>query len=75
MQTMKMNKKGFVFDAFYKSKEELKDIKVDENEIISGVNFYREVMKVKTKREDMFKSEICACAEELRMAKIGNRNN
>ena len=70
MQTMKMNKKGFVFDAFYKSKEELKDIKVDENEIISGVNFYREVMKVKTKREDMFKSEICACAEELRMAKI-----
>ena len=27
-------------------------------------------MKVKIKREDMFKSEICACVEELRMAKI-----
>jgi len=70
MQTMKINKKNFIFDAFYKSKDELNNIKVDENEIISGVNFYREVMKVKTKREDMFKSEICACAEELRMAKI-----
>ena len=70
MQTMKINKKGFIFDAFYKSKEELKDIKIDEKEIISGVNFYREVMKVKTKREDMFKSEICECAEKLRMAKI-----
>ena len=70
MQTMKMNKKGFMFDAFYKSKEELNDVKIDENEIISGVNYYREVMKVKIKREDMFKSEICTCAEELRMAKI-----
>ena len=70
MQTMKINKKGFIFDAFYKSKDELKDIKIDEKEIISGVNFYREVMKVKTKREDMFKSEICECAEKLRMAKI-----
>ena len=70
MQTMKINKKGFIFDAFYKSKEQLKDIKVDENEIISGVNFYREVMKVKTKREEMFKSEVCACAEQLHMAKI-----
>ena len=70
MQTMKMNKKGFMFDAFYKSKEELNDVKIDENEIISGVNYYREVMKVKIKREDMFKSEICTCAEELRLAKI-----
>ena len=70
MQAMRMNKKGFNFDAFIKSKEELNDIKIDENEIISGVNYYREVMKVKTKREEMFKSEICACAEELRMAKI-----
>ena len=70
MQTMKMNKKGFMFDAFYKSKEELKDIKIEENEIASGINYYREVMKVKIKREEMFKSEICACAEELRMARI-----
>ena len=78
MQTMKMNKKGFMFDAFYKSKEELKDIKIEElkdikieeNEIVSGINYYREVMKVKIKREEMFKSEICACAEELRMARI-----
>ena len=70
MQTMKMNKKGFMFDVFYKSKEDLKDIKIDENEIISGVNYYREVMKVKTKREEMFKGEICVCAEELRNTKI-----
>ena len=70
MQTIKMNKNDFNFDAFTKSKEELNDIKIDEKEIISGINYYREVMKVKMKREDMFKSEICACAEELRMAKI-----
>ena len=58
MQTMKMNKKGFMFDAFYKSKEELNDVKIDENEIISGVNYYREVMKVKIKREDKLLNEL-----------------
>ena len=46
MQTMKMNKKGFIFHAFYKSKEELNDVKIDENEIISSVNYYREVRKL-----------------------------
>ena len=75
MQTMKINKKGFVFDAFHKSKEELKDIKINEKELISGVNFYREVIKAKIKREDMFKSEICECAERLRLTKIEKQKN
>ena len=48
----------------------MNDVKANEKEIINGVNYYREVMKVKIKKEDMFKSEICACTEELRMAKI-----
>ena len=75
MQAMKINKKGFIFDAFYKSKEELSDIKVDENEIISGVNFYREVMKTKIKREEMFKSEVSACAEKLWKEKLAKQEN
>ena len=75
MQTMKINKKGFVFDAFHKSKEELKDIKINEKELISGVNFYREVIKAKIEREDMFKSEICECAERLRLTKIEKQKN
>ena len=75
MQTMKINKKGFMFDAFHKSKEELKDIKINENELISGVHFYREVIKAKIKREDMFKSEICECAEKLRITKIEKQEN
>ena len=75
MQTMKINKKGFIFDAFHKSKEELKDIKINEKELISGVNFYREVIKAKIEREDMFKSEICECAERLRLTKIEKQKN
>ena len=75
MQTMKINKKGFNFDAFHKSKEELKDLRVNENELVSGVHFYREVIKEKIKREDMFKSEICECAEKLRMTKIEKQEN
>ena len=75
MQTMKINKKGFIFDAFHKSKEELKDIKTNEKELISGVHFYREVIRAKIKREDMFKSEICECAEKLRITKIEKQEN
>ena len=75
MQAMKINRKGFVFDAFLKTKEELSDIKVDENEIISGVNFYREVMKTKIKREEMFKSEVCECAEKLWKEKLAKQKN
>ena len=75
MQAMKINRKGFVFDAFFKTKEELNDIKVDENEIISGVNFYREVMKTKIKREEMFKSEVSECAEKLWKEKLAKQKN
>ena len=75
MQAMKINRKGFVFDAFFKTKEELNDIRVDENEIISGVNFYREVMKTKIKREEMFKSEVSECAEKLWKEKLEKQKN
>jgi len=75
MQAMKINRKGFIFDAFFKTKEELSDIKVDENEIISGVNFYREVMKTKIKREEMFKSEVSECAEKLWKEKLEKQKN
>ena len=75
MQAMNKNKKGFVFDAFGKPKEEVSDNKVSESEIKSGVHFYKEVMKVKTKREDMFKSEVSECAEKLWKQKLDKQNN
>ena len=75
MQAMNKAKKGFIFDAFDKSKEEINENKVSESEIKSGVHFYREVMKVKTKREDMFKSEVSECAEKLWKEKLAKQNN
>ena len=75
MQAMNKDKKGFIFDAFGKSKEEIGDNKASESEIKSGVHFYREVMKVKTKREDMFKSEVSECAEKLWKEKLAKQNN
>jgi len=75
MQAMNKTKKGFIFDAFGKSKEEITDNKASESEIKSGVHFYREVMKVKTKREDMFKSEVSECAEKLWKEKLLKQNN
>ena len=74
MQAMNKTKKGFVFDAFDKSKEEINVNKISESEIKSGVHFYREVMKVKTKREDMFKSEVSECAEKLWKEKLNKQN-
>ena len=69
-QATKMDRNDSNFEVFYKSKEELQNTKTEEDNLLSGVNFYKEVMKVKTKREEMFRGEICACAEQLSEAKV-----
>ena len=69
-QTMKNIKKGFNFDVFSKSKEELNIMKENENDEMTGVNYYRSVMKAKLKVEEMFLYELSNCAEQVKKSKI-----
>ena len=69
-QTMKKIKKGFNFDVFSKTKEELNSMMENEDEEITGVNYYRAVMKEKLKVEEMFLYELSVCAEQVSQTKI-----